>query len=344
MELEAAISLLGDLGASNLHVRAKSSDGTTEIHCDCLSEITGHVQKDGNSASLNIDKELYKCFSCGSAYNVTQLILYGGLAPHWHAAVEKTKEYTDTIPEVFTYKTAVLEYGEPKDPLYQAEADRFEALAWTNKGHSYLTLPRSEGGRGVPAKFWRDMLVHYVPALDCIRFPCVDHLGRLVGWVDRPLKTGNGPKYINSPGFKKSLVLYGFHQARRELNSRRQKFLLVVEGPGDVIKLHSLGVYNVVSTFGVEFSKDQIYLMSLLTDTVVMAYDNDDAGYKAAYKFIGKTQGTFKQVMLGTYPKGIKDPGEFNLEALRYFLSHLVTPMRTRLETVDRKIQSRFDY
>lgn len=339
MEIDAAIALLTDLGAENIQVRTKSN-GTTEVHCDCLQEITGHSQKDGNSASFNIDKELYNCFSCGAAFNVPQLLFRGGKALHLSQALEISKKYTDYIPTEYKFKAVEAVYGEPKDPLLQAECDPIEALAWRNKGCDYLTKPVSEGGRGVPAAYWRELLVHYHPTLGVVRFPCLDHLGRLVGWIDRHF--GGAMKYTNSTGLEKSKILYGYVFAERALRANKGGRLLVVEGPGDVAKLHSLGCYSVVATLGVSFSKWQILLLSRLADEIVVAYDSDSAGRSASYKLSAYAQKHFKRVWLGHYPSGIKDPGEFGEGDLEAFMSSLYTPSLQVASRIEDRISTRF--
>jgi len=121
---------------------------------------------------------------------------------------------------------------------------------------------------------------------------------------------GDGkPKYLNSPEtvvFDKSRNLYGLHFARMA----RKKNLLVCEGYMDVISLHQAGFTNAVASLGTALTSQHASLLKRYTDEVILTYDSDDAGVRAALRAIPllKEAGISARV-LSMQP--YKDPDEF---------------------------------
>ena len=95
------------------------------------------------------------------------------------------------------------------------------------------------------------------------------------------------PKYINSPEtlvYNKSRVLYGLYQARNEIRKRGEA--LLVEGYTDVISLYQAGVENAVATCGTALTKGQVRLLSRYSNHIVLLYDADSSGIRAAFRAI----------------------------------------------------------
>ena len=121
-------------------------------------------------------------------------------------------------------------------------------------------------------------------------FPIIDERGRAVAFGGRVLP-GSGiespAKYWNSPEtsvFLKRKTLYAFDQARESI--RRQKTAVVVEGYMDCIACHQAGVTNVVATLGTALTEDHVRFLKRFADQVVLTYDGDEAGQKAAERSI----------------------------------------------------------
>lgn len=121
-------------------------------------------------------------------------------------------------------------------------------------------------------------------------FPIIDERGRAVAFGGRILP-GSGiespAKYWNSPEtsvFLKRKTLYAFDQARESI--RRQKTAVVVEGYMDCIACHQAGVTNVVATLGTALTEDHVRFLKRFADQVVLTYDGDEAGQKAAERSI----------------------------------------------------------
>jgi DNA primase len=117
---------------------------------------------------------------------------------------------------------------------------------------------------------------------DRVIFPITDPKGHVVGFSGRTLSAKDRAKYINSPEtviFKKGLLLYHFYEAQSEI--RKNKQVVLYEGFFDVISSHVAGIRHGVATMGTALTKDQARLIKSVTDSIVIAYDGDDAGLKA---------------------------------------------------------------
>lgn len=121
---------------------------------------------------------------------------------------------------------------------------------------------------------------------DRIMFPFYDISGRVIAFSGRIVTPNdNAGKYVNTgetPIFRKGQHIFGLYQAKKAI--ARAGFTYLVEGQFDVITLHQYGVENVIGGSGTAFTDDQIRLILRFTQSVVMIYDADDAGMKAAVK------------------------------------------------------------
>ena len=116
-----------------------------------------------------------------------------------------------------------------------------------------------------------------------ITFPICDELGRVIAFGARKIDPDDEPKYLNSPEsavFHKSRALYALHLAKRAIVDSRTA--IVVEGYTDVIACHAAGLTNVVATLGTSLTRDHARILQRLCDTVVLLFDGDEAGQRAA--------------------------------------------------------------
>ncbi len=114
-------------------------------------------------------------------------------------------------------------------------------------------------------------------------FPIGDSLGRVIAFGGRKLREDDEPKYLNSPEsalFNKSATLYGLHLAKKTIINERTA--VVVEGYTDVIACHQHGVKNVVATLGTALTSQHVVELRRYCDRVILIYDGDEAGVKAA--------------------------------------------------------------
>ncbi|KLU74052.1 MAG: hypothetical protein RHS_0147 [Robinsoniella sp. RHS] len=167
---------------------------------------------------------------------------------------------------------------------------------------------------GMYDKFWNRVI-----------FPIMDVNGRVIGFGGRVMGDGK-PKYLNSPEtkvFDKSRNLYGLNIAR----TSRKKNLLVCEGYMDVISMHQAGFKNAVASLGTALTTQHASLLKRYTEEVVLTYDSDEAGLKAALRAIPilKAAGLSAKVL---DMKPYKDPDEFikalGAEAFQDRIDHAV--------------------
>ncbi|MCD8073721.1 MAG: DNA primase [Lachnospiraceae bacterium] len=151
--------------------------------------------------------------------------------------------------------------------------------------------------QGMYDKFWNRVI-----------FPIMDVNNKVIGFGGRVMGDGK-PKYLNSPEtvvFDKSRNLYGLNFAR----TSKEKNLLVCEGYMDVISMHQAGFTNAVASLGTALTSRHASILKRYTDEVILTYDSDEAGIKAALRAIPllKEAGVSARVL---HMDPYKDPDEF---------------------------------
>jgi DNA primase len=145
-----------------------------------------------------------------------------------------------------------------------------------------------------------------------LMFPVLDAMGRVIAFGGRTL--GDDPaKYMNSQEsalFDKSGALYGIHAAKDAII--KQRTAVVVEGYTDCLMAHQYGVENVVATLGTSLTAEHARMLSRYANRIVLVYDADAAGQKAADRAIEIFFRRQIEVRLVTLPKGM-DPCDFLL-------------------------------
>lgn len=141
-----------------------------------------------------------------------------------------------------------------------------------------------------------------------VMYPISDIHGKVIGFGGRVMGDAE-PKYLNSPEtpiFDKRRNLYGLQFARMAKSGN----IILCEGYMDVIAMHQAGFNQAVASLGTAFTPEQANLLRRYTDNVLLAYDSDGAGTKAALRAIGilKDAGLSAKVI---NMKPYKDPDEF---------------------------------
>ena len=295
------------------------------------------------SFSVSQSKQMYHCFGCGVSGNVFTFVMeYENYT--FREAVElladrsgvklPKMEYSKEAKAQADLRAALLEinkmaanyfYYQLKQPqgqqgcqylmgrgLTEQTIRRF-GLGYSNKTSNDLyQFLRSKGyedsilketglvtieERGARDKFWNRVM-----------FPIMDVNNRVIGFGGRVMGEGE-PKYLNSPEtklFDKSRNLYGLNYARLS----REKFILLCEGYMDVIAMHQAGFSNAVASLGTAFTSQHAALLKRYTDQVILTYDSDGAGVKAALRAIPILKSVGMSVrVLNMRP--YKDPDEF---------------------------------
>lgn len=143
---------------------------------------------------------------------------------------------------------------------------------------------------------------------DRVMFPIIDLRGNVIAFGGRIMGDGK-PKYLNTSDtlvFKKSSSLFALNMAKNTGNRQ----LILAEGYMDVIALHQAGFQNTVATLGTALTSQQSTLIKRYADEVVISYDSDDAGRKAAARAISLLRNAGLLIKVLSIP-GAKDPDEF---------------------------------
>lgn len=150
---------------------------------------------------------------------------------------------------------------------------------------------------GLVSQFWNRVM-----------YPIQDVNGKVIGFGGRVMGDGE-PKYLNSPEtsvFDKRRNLYGLNYARKA----RSGNMILCEGYMDVIAMHQAGFTQAVASLGTAFTPEQANLLRRYTDSVLLAYDSDGAGVKAALRGIGiLREAGLNGKVINMRPH--KDPDEF---------------------------------
>ncbi len=143
-----------------------------------------------------------------------------------------------------------------------------------------------------------------------IMFPVLDVNGDPVAFGARAMGDDQ-PKYLNSPetpAYVKGRHLYGLFQSKEAI--RQKKFAILVEGYLDLIALHQFDITNVAASLGTAFTPEQSKLLSRFTKNVVINYDGDKAGIKAARRAIEELIPNDFDIKVLVLPEGL-DPDDY---------------------------------
>ena len=296
------------------------------------------------SFSVTPGKQMYYCFGCGAGGNVFNFIMeyenytFGEALKHLadRAGVELPKiEYSREVREKAQERAELLEINKQAAQYFyyqlrtekgaqgyqyltgrglSEETMRKFGLGYSDKfGGGLYQFLKSKGygddrlresglfnvdeRHGMYDKFWNRVI-----------FPIMDVNNRVIGFGGRVMGDGK-PKYLNSPEtkiFDKSRNLYGLNVAR----TTRRKYLILCEGYMDVISMHQAGFTNAVASLGTALTSGHASLLKRYTQEVLLLYDSDEAGVRAALRAIPilREAGVNSRVVnLRPY----KDPDEF---------------------------------
>ena len=296
------------------------------------------------SFSVSPGKQMYYCFGCGAGGNVITFLMeyenytfqeaLSSLADRAGVNLPKM-EYGREAREQAELRARLLEvnklaanyfYYQMKQPQGKPAYDYFhlkrgladETIVHFGLGYSNKTsddLYRYLKGKGYEDSFLKDTGLVTLEERggrdkfwNRVMFPIMDVNNRVIGFGGRVMGDGE-PKYLNSPEtklFDKSRNLYGLNYARLS----REGYLLICEGYLDVISLHQAGFTNAVASLGTAFTSQHANVLKRYTDQVILTYDSDGAGVKAALRAIPilKEVGMSIKVL---NMKPYKDPDEF---------------------------------
>jgi len=171
-------------------------------------------------------------------------------------------------------------------------------------------------------------------------FPIIDVSGNVVAFGGRVIDDSE-PKYLNTsdtPAFKKSKNLFALNFAK----SKCENMLILCEGYMDVISLHAAGFENAVATLGTAITQEQARIFSRYTKKVVISYDSDKAGQRAADKAFRLLSEVGVDVKILSM-SGAKDPDEYIKTFGANRFSQLLNESKTRIEFELDKLLSQYD-
>ena len=296
------------------------------------------------SFSVTPGKQMYYCFGCGAGGNVFNFIMeyenftFGEALKYLadRAGVELPRiEYSREIKEKAQEKEELLRINKEAAQYYYYQLRTEKGAAGyqylTGRGLSDDTIRKFGLGysdkygsglyRYLKAKEYSDERLRdsglfnvderhgmYDKVWNRVIFPIMDVNNRVIGFGGRVMGDGK-PKYLNSPEtriFDKSRNLYGLNEARRS----RKNYIILCEGYMDVIAMHQAGFTNAVASLGTALTSGHASLLKRYTSEVLLLYDSDEAGVRAALRGIPilREAGVNSRVV---DLKPYKDPDEF---------------------------------
>lgn len=299
---------------------------------------------------VNPNKNIFKCFGCGKGGDAIGFIMeyekltypealrylaqkYNIEVEETHTQSEESKEEQSQIESLYIALNFAAKFYQQQ--LTESEDGRNIALSYCKeRGFSNETIatfqigysPDSYDAFYKEAKsnaFNEDILLkaglikeknekRYDFFRDRLMFPIWNVSGKVIAFGGRILKKiDNQPKYINTAEtdvYHKSQILYGIFQAKSDIRKNDACFL--VEGYTDVISLHQSGIKNVVASSGTALTKEQVFLIKRFTENIIILYDGDAAGIKAALRGLEIVLELGLNVKIVLLPDG-EDPDSF---------------------------------
>ncbi len=272
---------------------------------------------------VNPNKNIFKCFGCGvggdsvtfimehEKFSFPEALRY--LANKYHIEIEETQTSTEDkqaqdekeslmiilsyAAKFYQHQLSETEEGKAIGLSYFKERgfleDTIQAFQLGYAPDSYDSLLKDALKNG----YNNELLLKtglikekndkaYDFFRDRVMFPIHNVSGKVIAFAGRILrKSENQPKYINTAEtelYHKSQILYGISQAKAAI--RKQDVCYLVEGYTDVISLYQAGIKNVVASSGTALTKEQVLLVKRFTENIVILYDGDAAGIKAALR------------------------------------------------------------
>lgn len=297
------------------------------------------------SFSVSADKQFYYCFGCGESGNVYSFIMrmencdfpeaVKRLADRAHISLPEP-EYSAEAARAERLKQQIYEMHRAAGRYYYAalhsrngeralkylnergvkeEIQKRFGIGYAPSGRDHLCRYLKEKGFSTDAMIKSGLVMVskdgkglYDRFFNRLMFPIFDIQGRPIAFGGRVIDKGE-PKYLNSPEtvvFNKSRTLYGMNFAK----AARKKEIILVEGYMDMISIYQAGFPNVVAGLGTAFNNDHARTLRKLADSVILLYDSDEAGTRAALRAIPVLVNNGFDVKV-TQVKGAKDADEF---------------------------------
>jgi len=319
------------------YIPLKRAGRNFKANCPFHSEKTA-------SFIVSPEKQIYHCFGCGAGGGVVQFVMQYEHVGFPEAIEMLASRAGVTIPRNETPRMKARESR--KNSLYEVNAEAaafYQNMLFSDQGKGAQVYLQSRGISTETAKMFglgyapagRRLLIDYLRAkgisldiLDTARlavttrddslidmfrdrlmFPIYDVRKRVVGFGGRRLSDDpDTPKYINtpeSPVYHKGSHLFGLHVARDYI--AREGCCIVVEGNLDMVVPFQAGVTNIVASLGTALTAEQVRVLKRYTKEIVLMYDADAAGIRAALRAVDLLLEEDVHVRMVRLPEG-EDP------------------------------------
>ena len=304
-----------------------------------------HSEKDG-SFTVDEDKQLYHCFGCGAGGDIFTLVMEKEDLTFPESVKFLAEKYNIPLPEQKRRSPKEKKLEEDLYAVCESALAFFKKNLFNTKegeeARSYLDK------RGIPEDIIQELKIgyalnswdallstftqkdmspfllekaglilkrqnkegHYDRFRGRIIFPIFNLTGKVVAFGGRTI-IGDDPKYLNSPDtpiYTKGKILYGLHLTKQAI--REKTFSILVEGYTDFVALYRNGFNNCVASLGTALTVDQMAAVARFASRMMICYDGDLAGRKAAARAVGLSMEKGVQAKVFNLPEG-SDPDSY---------------------------------
>ncbi|MBN1271583.1 MAG: DNA primase [Candidatus Aminicenantes bacterium] len=274
------------------------------------------------SFTVDEEKQLFHCFGCGTGGDIFTLVMEKESLSFPEAVKYLAQKYNIPLPQKRSVSRRLLKLEEK---IYKACEDALaffkKNLYNTNEGKEALAYLKKRGltsdtiqtfKLGYALNKWDSLLNYFknknIPSnllekaglvifnaknnsyYDRFRgriiFPIFSLTGKVVAFGGRTIFETE-PKYLNSPDtpiFSKGKLLYGLNLSKESI--RKKGEVLFCEGYTDIISLYQAGITHVAASLGTSLTSDQVSLALRFSSKIIVSYDGDAAGEKAASRAV----------------------------------------------------------
>ena len=331
------------------------------------------------SFSVHGEKQIFHCFGCGVGGDVFKFVMLAEQVTFPESIRIVAEKCGIPIPKVSSGDDRSAKEREVLLEIYEQAAKFFSRRL---KGSDAAAARRILDARQIKPEFVERFGLGYAPTQGLFKdlnpsgdpvatglfqkndrgeicdrfrrrliFPIWNGRGKVIAFGGRIVGDGH-PKYLNSPEsplYSKSFVLYGLHLAKNE--ARKAARMVVVEGYFDCLSLHQSGIENVVASCGTSLTPQQVGVLARYVPEVIVNYDPDAAGQRAAKRSIELLLERGLTVRILCLPGGL-DPDDFVrkegadayrrlLDQTPYFWEHLIGEARSDADLSRPEVKSR---
>ena len=332
------------------------------------------------SFSVAPDKGIYYCFGCHKGGNAVNFMMEIEGLSYPDAVRSLAKRVGMEVPEDEQYQSKYRQQ-ERLWALHKEAARFFHSKLIAPEGAAALQYALGRGmpkatiinfGIGYAPDTWSSLTDHlrkkgytdqelrdsglvsvsqkngniYDRFRDRLMFPIIDVRGNVIGFGGRIMKKDdNAAKYLNSPEtliFNKRKNLFGLNVAKKT----KHPYMILVEGYMDAIALHQYGFDCAVASLGTSLTEEHAVLLSRYTENVILIYDGDEAGQRAAQRAIPMLEKAGLSVKV-LQLKDAKDPDEylkkFGADKFQLLLNDSSNRVEYQLNAIRKKYDLRID-